>query len=94
MTLHENGGHVGVESDGEEHGRQFDGLIAEDMGRLGDGERMQVDDAVVHVALVLTADPIDERTQIVAQMDGAGRLDAGEDAWHEENATSWAPCGH
>ena len=50
VALDEHGGDVGVEADGEEHGRQLDGACADDAGRLGDGEGVQVDDAVERVA--------------------------------------------
>src|SRR4029079_6371276 len=53
------------------------------LGRvLGDGEGVQVDDAVDAVGPMLIVDPVDQRTQEVPEVDVAGRLDAGEHAGH------------
>src|SRR5262249_44139485 len=49
---------------------------------LGDGERVQVHDAVEGVDLVLAGHPVPQRAQVVAEVDLAGGLDAAEDAGH------------
>ena len=51
-------------------------------GRLGDGERVEVDDAVEDVLLVLAGHPVPQRPQVVAEMDVTGGLDAGQHAGH------------
>jgi hypothetical protein len=53
VALHEHGGHVGVEPDREQHRGELEGGLADDAGRLGDGECVEVDDAVEDVLLVL-----------------------------------------
>ena len=82
VALHEDGGHVGVEADREQHRRQPQRGLADHARRLGDGEGMEVDDAVERVALVLAVDPVAQRPQVVAEMDVAGGLDARQDAGH------------
>ena len=78
VTLREHGGHVGVEPDGEQHRRERHRGIADDTGLLGDRERVEVDDAVERVAFVLPANPVLERTEVVAEVDVTGRLHAGQ----------------
>ncbi len=56
--------------------------LADHARRLGDGERVQVDDAVERVAEVLVVGPVPQRTQVVAEVDVTGRLDAREHAGH------------
>jgi len=56
--------------------------LSEDARGIGDGECVQVDDAVKDVVVVLTRDPIAQCTQIIAEMDFASRLDAGKDSGH------------
>lgn len=43
---------------------------------------MQIDDAVERIAFVLAGDPVAQRPEIVAEMDVARRLNAGQDAGH------------
>ena len=82
VALHEDGGHIGVEADGEQHRGQFHRGRAERVGAFGDGERVQIDDAVEGVVLVLSRHPVAQRTQVVAEVHFAGGLDAGEHACH------------
>ena len=51
------------------------------LGLVRHRDRVQVDHAVEAVVRVLVAHPMPERTQQVAQVRDAGRLDAGEDAF-------------
>ena len=72
---------------GVEAGRDQDLRELEDLGpQLGrvlrDREGVQVDDAVDRVVVVLLRDPAPHRTQVVAEVDIAGGLDAGEHAGH------------
>ena len=82
MALDEDGGSIGVEAHSKEHGGQFDGGLAQDARLLGNGERMEVNDAVEHVAIVLARHPIDQSASRVAQMARTGVLNAGKDARH------------
>ena len=45
-----------------------------------DRHRVEIDDAIDGVVIVLKRDPVPEGTQVVAQMDVPGGLDPGEDA--------------
>ena len=84
MALHEHGGDVGVEADREQHRRQLERRVADDARLLGDGQRVEVDDPVEDVLLVLVRDPVAQRTEVVAEVDLAGGLDAREHAGHEQ----------
>ena len=95
VALDEDGGDLGVEADGEQHRGHAHGGVAQRAGGVGDGERVEVDDAVEHVGLVLAAHPVPQRTQVVAQMDVAGGLDAGQHAGHggQRYRRTWAGRG-
>ena len=82
VALHEDRGDVGIEADRVHHRRQAQRVVADHARRLGDGERVQVDDAVERVAVVLVVGPVPQRPQVVAEVDVAGRLDAREHAGH------------
>ncbi len=56
--------------------------MSEDARGIGDGQCMQVDDAVKDVVVVLTRDPIAECTQIIAEVDFTSRLDTRKDSGH------------
>ena len=46
------------------------------------GQRVQIDDAEDALVIVLQRDPVADRAEIIAEMQIAGRLDAGKDAVH------------
>ena len=71
----------------KKHRRQLDGALADDAGLLGDGQGVEVDDAVERVRLVLAGDPVPQRPQVVAEVDVTGGLDAREDSGHVEHGT-------
>ena len=58
VGLHEDGGNLRVEADGKKDRGQVQGALAEDSWLVRHGEGMEVDDAVVHVSLMLTSDPV------------------------------------
>ena len=82
VTLHEDGGDLGVEPDGEEDGRQLGGRGTHDIWLRGHGERVEVDDSVEDVLVVLPIDPVAQRPEEIAEMHGAGRLNAREHTGH------------
>ena len=82
VALHEDGCNLGVETDGEKHCRKFESLFADDSGTVENGECVEIDDAVVHVPVVLAGDPVDEGAEVVSEVNGTGGLDAGEHAGH------------
>ena len=63
---------------------ELDRGLADDPRLLRDGQRVQVDDPVEDLLLVLAGDPVAQRTQIVAEVDVAGGLDAREHTSHEQ----------
>ena len=80
VGLAEEDAALGVEAGGEQdRGRVVEALAQ--LGRVvGDGDRVQVDDAVDRrVAAVLALDVLADRADVVAEVLAAGRLDAGED---------------
>ena len=70
---------VGVEPGGEEARRDLVGLGAQRRRLLRHGDRVQVDDAVDRLVLALQPHPVADRAEIVAEVQIAARLDAGED---------------
>ena len=82
VALHEHRGHVGVEADAEERRRQLQRALTDDAGLVDHGQRVEVDDAVEHVLVVLAAHPVPQRPEVAAQMDVAGRLHARENPGH------------
>ena len=81
MTLGEHRGDVGVEADGEQHRSGLERGCANDVRLVGDGQCVQVDDAVECVAVMLPGYPLAERPQVVAEVEVAGWLDARQDTW-------------
>ncbi len=92
VALDEHRGDVGVEADGEEARRQLDGALADDAGLLGDGQGVEVDDAVERVHLVLGGGPSPQRPQVVAEVDVTGGLHARQDTGHAEHSTDPSVC--
>ncbi len=68
----------------EAHGKQVEHHLVRQPPQLGTvvhgGQRVVVDDSVDRVELVLHADVVDLRAQVVPQVRGPGRLDPAEDA--------------
>ena len=94
VALHEHRRHVGIEADGEEGGRQFQCVLADDSGSIGDGQGVQVDDSVEGVAFVLATHPVAQGSEIIAEMYRAGGLDARQDSSHPNEASGvirWRP---
>ena len=85
VALAEEHAAIGIEPGGEQRrGRVVDPL-AQLRGVVGDGDRMQVDDAVDRVLpgpgveLVLPDHVLANRADVVAEVLAPGRLDAAED---------------
>ena len=57
------------------------------------GQRMQVDDAIDAVVVVLQRDEFADGAEIVAEMQIAGRLDAGKDERLEGGHDVLVACG-
>ncbi|MCK7524064.1 MAG: hypothetical protein MZV64_43770 [Ignavibacteriales bacterium] len=52
----------------------------QELGVVGDGDGVEVDDGEEAVVVVRQADPVLDGTEVVADVDGAARLDAAQDA--------------
>src|SRR6516162_11916304 len=76
---------LGIDAGGDVGGRHFARGGAQFGRILRLSERMQVDDAEDAVVVILQRDPVADRPEVIAEMQVAGRLDAGEDAVH------WTP---
>jgi hypothetical protein len=77
-----HGGDLRVQADREEQRRERDRGLADHARLVRDGERVQIDDAVERVDLVLIADPVAQGAQIVSEVHLSGGLDAGQHASH------------
>ena len=82
VALHEYCCYIGVETHRKKHRGQRQRLIAQYTGPFGDGECVQVNDAVKHIVLVLARHPVAQRTQIVAKVHMTSGLDARQDSSH------------
>ena len=78
MGLDEEDGLLRVDAAGHQLGKELNGLAAEGGGVLTDGDGVLIHHAVDAVVLILHGHPVAQRTQIVAQMEGAAGLDAAE----------------
>lgn len=82
VALHEHRGHIRVEPDREQHGRQFEGLGAHDSRGVDDRQCVQVHDSMEDVSRMLSIHPVGEGTEVISEVYGAGGLDARQDAGH------------
>ena len=82
VGLHEQDAALGVEARCDEPGGDIECGHAENGRILRNGECVEVDHAEDRVVLVEAGDPIDDRSEQIAQVEIAGWLDAGEDACH------------
>ena len=79
VGLHEQGGLLRVDPEGEELGGTADGAGTQFLRILVDGDGVQIRDEVERLELVLQVDPLLQRTQVVAQVIGVGGgLDTGQ----------------
>ena len=83
---------AGIDAGRQERRRHLAGLGAQ-LGRvLPHRDRMQVHDAEDAVMVALQAHPVADGAQVIAQMQIAGRLNAGEDAPHEDQIPVLPPA--
>src|ERR1017187_4297698 len=78
--LYHDGAGLRVDTSGQIDGGDLPNLGAKLGGFLENGEGVQVDDAEDALVLVLDADPIFERAEVIPDVEIAGRLHAGEDS--------------
>ena len=77
VALDEEGADVGIEPARDEQRGQVEGRLAQLGGVLGEErDRVQVDDHVVRVVLVLLLRPAADRPDVVAEMLHTGGLNA------------------
>ena len=81
-ALVEDDAALGVDAGGDIGGRHLARRGAQLGGILRLGQRVQVDDAEDALVVVLQRDPVADRAEIIAEMQIAGRLDAGKNAVH------------
>ena len=82
VALHEHRGDIGIEPDGEQHGRQPHRGLTDHTRLLGDRQGMKIDDPVERVGVVLPGHPVAQGPQVVAEMYFSGGLDARQHAGH------------
>lgn len=84
VALDKDSRDIGVKANSKEHGGELNCLLAKNSGGLGHGESVEINNAMKDIAVVLPRDPVDERAQMVAQVDRTGGLDAGKNTWHAQ----------
>ncbi len=83
LALIEQDALLGIEAGGDVSGRHLaDGLLQLG-GILPNGDRVHVDDAVDALVRLLQLDPVEHGTEVIPQMQAAGRLHAGKHAFLE-----------
>ena len=81
-TLMEQDVRRGVDAGGDQRRRDAPGVGGELPRVLPDGDRVQIDDAEQALEVLLQTHPVADGAQVVAEMQVAGGLDAGEYAGH------------
>ena len=82
--LHHDAGVFRVNTGGEEQSGDFPYLGPQFFGLLVDRDGVQIDDAEDAFVVVLNLYPVPEGTEIIADMEVAGRLNARQDARSHE----------
>jgi hypothetical protein len=82
MGLNKNRCDLWVKPHSKQHGGKLNRVLAKYAWLVSDGERVQVDNAVEHVVIMLSRNPIAESAEVVAQMNVAGWLNARKYASH------------
>ena len=81
VGLHEERGLFRVDAQGNKLGGTRDGAVAQLLGILLNGNRVQVRNEVEGIIAVLQVNPLLERSQVITQVIGiSGGLDTGQDA--------------
>src|SRR5690606_33533537 len=80
LGLIEDDGALGINAGGDEGGRDFARGPAQGIGLLPDRDGMHVDHAIEGLVRILQGHEAANGAEIIAQMQIAGRLDAGKDA--------------
>src|SRR6185312_1009560 len=83
VALDEERADIGIEAAGDEERGQIERRLAESFRLLRDGDRVQVDDGVERIHLVLLGHPAADGADVVAEVLLARRLDPGKDAHWE-----------
>src|SRR5262249_16439183 len=82
-ALVEDDAALGIDAGCDIGGCQRARRLAQLVGILQLRQRMQIDDAEDALEIVLQRDPVADRAEIVAEMQIAGRLDAGKNSVHK-----------
>ena len=82
VALHEDRGPLGIDAGRHEHLRRLQGRGGKLGGLPRQRQRVQIDDAVEGVVLVLELDPVPQGTHVVAEVDVTRRLDPREHSRH------------
>src|SRR5207248_1993833 len=88
-ALVEDDAALGVDAGGDIGGGDLARRLAQLVGVLRLGQRVQIDNAEDAVVIVLQRDPVADRAEIIAEMQIAGRLDAGKNSVHGASGDGW-----
>ena len=93
VALDEERALLRVEADRDQLGDRDEGALAQHGRVVLDGDRVQVDDAVERVVVVLQRHPLPQGTEVVAEMERVGgRLDAGQHRGRRERRMAGVAC--
>jgi segregation and condensation protein A len=81
VALGEDGCHVGVEANSEEHRGGTQGRGTNLARLVSDRQGMEINDSVERIGTVLTRDPVTQRSEVVAKVQIAGGLNTRQHAW-------------
>ena len=83
MALDEEGGALGVDTDGEQQLGELKGAGSQFSRVLLDSEGVEIHDTEDGVCVVLIRDPVAQGAQKIAELDRAGGFDAREHTCHK-----------
>ena len=82
VALHEDCCSIRIEADCEQCRRKIESIGPDDSRVVRRGQRMEIDDAVEGITLVLAGHPLSQCTEIISEVDASGWLDAGQHTRH------------
>jgi hypothetical protein len=68
VALNEYGRHLGIQPNGEQHRCKFNRRLTDHPRLCGRRERMEIDDPVEHIFIVLSYNPISQCTEVIAEV--------------------------
>ena len=83
VALHEHRGNLRVETNGKQHGRQFESVGPDHVRSHCGREGMKIDNAMKDISLMLACNPVPKGPEVIPEMNISSRLDARKHAGHD-----------